>query len=435
MCLVESLCSMYNGRVCWLQSKDQESKNEADLSEKKYIEKRSNWLETLTRIDCKDSAIKIAEQYHIYRSLCEIMVKDWKDARVAHETELADSIKERLHIYMDQFGYEFAYTLFQYLVDIGQLKILLTEFPTFDDYLEKYLSSGKHGKISWIHDISKRNYKDASKTLANVGLYSEEFNSNKNLQLSLAKLTALACDDQNLVQEVGKQMQVVQIQDSLVDQVIPRIGDNSTEYEIYTDSLRTSKIYRAFVQVLERGLMRIVQKRALGIDELIDALTLLPPSLDLPRNFYRAFKLISLSSSQVDSYGRLNEKIIWRRLLLVDDWPAIVNTKKKSDKKVKEITESTTLYQALLLMVENEILSPFGSQVLDDPTKLCELTTAKDWITSRYSFADERLQVGIAESFDLETRQIEILINDYGLASWTKGIHSRVTEFKIATHD
>jgi nuclear pore complex protein Nup133 len=426
VCLVESLCSMYEGRVRWLQSRGPEEKQETDTMEKKYIEKRNNWLETLVRIDYKDAAIKIAEQYHIYRSLAEIMVQDWKDARTAHEEEIASAIKERLHIYMDKFGYQFAYTLFQYLVEVGQLKVLLTEFPAFDDYLEKYLSTGKHGKISWVHDISKRDYAKASRTLAHVGLYSEEFNSNKKLQLSLAKLTALACDEQNLVQEVDKQIDIVQIQDSLVSQISARIGDKPTEYEIYTDPLKTSKLHKPFIPVLQRGLLRIVQKRALGIDELIDTLTLLPSSREQAHNFYRAFKLLSLSGAETDLHSRLNEKIIWRRLILVDDWSAIVNTKQKSDKKMREITENTVLYRTLLLIAEDEILSSFGSQILEDPKGLIDLTSSSDWIANRYSFADERLQLGIAESFDLETTKIESLINDFGLASWTKGIYSRI---------
>lgn len=427
VCLVESLCSMYSGRLSWLKSKGGDEGQQAEDIEKKYNEKRGNWLQSLVRIGNKDAAVKIAEQYRIFRSLIEIITEDWKIARTAHERDLSLALKERLHNYIDKFGYPFATMLFQYLVETRQLKVLLTEFVAFDDYLETYLSTGRHGKISWIHDISKRDYRKASSTLAYVGFYSEDSNSNKKLHLSLAKLTALACDNQGLIRDVDNQISIVKIQDSLLSQISSRIGENPNEYEVYTDPLKTSRVHEAFVPVLQRGMSRIVQKKVLGVDELIDTLTLLNTH-ERSQNFFGAFKLLSLSagSDEVSVQNRANEKLIWRRLLLTDDWTKIVNTKQKSDKKVREITEGTHLYQTLLLVVEEDILSPLGAQILEDPRNLLDLPVSSEWIQARFPFADTRLQENISNSLQLETQEVQTLINDYGLASWTRGIYSRI---------
>ncbi|ANB13396.1 Nup133p [Sugiyamaella lignohabitans] len=347
---------------------------------------------------------------------------------------------------MEMFGYDFASVLYQYFVETKQLKSLLTEFPNYHVYLDKFFSTGRHGRISWIRDIEDGDYTKASKTLADVALHSEDLNSNSKLELSIAKLSSLAGnpsrqdDDANdLLTSIEARVEVLSIQESVLEQVEGYANaETGLRYQIHSNDLISGiKDSPAHAEIVKRGLSRVAQKKQLTAEELIDVLTLMDTTTkDSRLNFFRALQVLNVPKA-VTRNRTLTEKLIWRRLLLRDDWQQIVDTKLQSDSKVKAISEKTILYQTLKECaiaseqstgsdVRDKFLSDLSTEIVLNPALLVDSALDTSKLSERFPKLDSLKLNQIESELDADTAALQNLVKNFTLGFWTQGIYSTV---------
>merc|ERR1719347_2495890 len=144
--------------------------------------------------------------------------------RICEET----NNKDRLEQYMDQYcSTSFSSHVFSWYVKEGkQNRLLSLSKASRTPELASFLTT--HSNISWLHDINTENYTTASQTLSSMALQEADILARKKTQLSLAKLTALACDDDETRERqlamVEQEMCLVAAQEQLPTQVLGQFG-------------------------------------------------------------------------------------------------------------------------------------------------------------------------------------------------------------------
>jgi nuclear pore complex protein Nup133 len=429
--LVETLCIVYSERLDWLVKAGDKYISQGRMLSEKYTDQCGDWIRLLVELDYVDDAIRISEKFELYRSLVELLVPRWNMAKSAGDLPRERKVHDMIDEYLSRYGSNFANVMYQYLLETKDLKTLLNEFSNYHMYLDDLFAKGRQGRISWVRDIRKGDYGRASKSLANVAFQMELSNYNQRLQLSIAKLSALATgktdnDTKYLVGEINGRIQVIDIQEQIRTQIQEVIRRDGEGYQIYSDSLTKHLRDRgaiAQLEIVKRCLSRLVEQQALTGEELVDVLTSIDCNTENSKlNFYLALKLISISAVK-DS--QLNEKLVWRRLLLRDDWNSVVDTKKKSDAKVAVVTEGTLLFKTLATAADNGILSQLSKRLLLDP-KLTETNLSHTELQTRYPSADDSTLGRLGAEFAQESDTIASLSKELGLASWTKSIYLQV---------
>lgn len=327
--LVAILCELYVNLInrCFELGNESAKKEGEDL-QSSYEGKRDEWLRLLVKIGHKSEARDIAEQYHMYRSLAEILVNDLKVEKLSNKapTVVYFGLIEKIREQLNKFGYEFASVLYSYYVETKQLKSLLTEFPEFNEYLEKFFESGKYKRFSWLYQISLGEYDGAATTLTEAAK-SEHSSDNKGLLLSIAKLSALASSMESsnanpTLQQIEAENFLNEIQLSLRAQILPFVSNKKADISKVSTFLQNNRLSN-LTGILERAVNRFVSDKRLSVDELIDILTLIdinPTQKETLLNFYKALRLLVLpTAKQSQKQIYLNRQLIWSRLYLRDE--------------------------------------------------------------------------------------------------------------------
>lgn len=325
--IVGTLCKLYSERIQWCAAGSTENKEAGAILAKDYERYRKNWVHVLISYSQKREAQKIAEQYKMYRTLVEIILGDLQNEADSQKSSsfIAVEIIEKLSEYIRMFGYEFANVLFQYFVEIKQLKLLLKQFSEFNEHLNRFFKSGNHGRISWIHDIGMGHYMDVAKTMLKVSNSDERRLVNKQLELSIAKLSAMASRDNSdaillLREQIEPQIEHHNILESICDQLAPHVLQSNIALDGITKHLISMSL-PSLIEVLHRAVSKLLQNKSLSVEELVDILTLLDVnSTSSELNFFRALNLLSLPTTKLsERKARLNYQLVWSRLYLQDE--------------------------------------------------------------------------------------------------------------------
>ncbi|XP_018494121.1 nuclear pore complex protein Nup133 [Galendromus occidentalis] len=142
--------------------------------------------------------------------------------RICEETGQQNKLFE----YMDRFaGENFSEYVFQYYVDSGKRDKLLTQPSAFNAQLSKFLQS--HSNLHWLHSIKTGDFLKACQSLKQLAEREERLLCRKKLQVSIAKLAALASTDEQAeeqLQDIYSMHDIIAIQESLSPQILDRNG-------------------------------------------------------------------------------------------------------------------------------------------------------------------------------------------------------------------
>lgn len=444
--IVGTVCHIYCDRISWLKESTKEnSQREHNKLLQSYEKSRGSWIQKVCKFGHKQEAQEISEKYKIYRSLAEILGEDYRTEVkfTGKDTVSSFGIIAKLRGYINTFGYDFASVLFQYYVETQQLKSLLTQFPEFNEYLEKFLASGNYGRFSWIHDLLAGNNSKAASTLFTVATESEGSNANKRLQLSIAKLSSLAVGKQDaksssLQQRINSQLEFVGIQEIINDQIQVNLGKNGDQVTVYIDQVSEflkSHNMNQLTSVFRRALTRLVNKQPLKTEELVDILTLrdVGDSFNTQLSFVYALKLIYLPTANLtEAQVKFNEQLIWRRLFLRDDWAKLDQTENKSDIVVERSFSNTILYETLVNIFRDGLEEKISLSYVLDPEKAIWTGSESD-LTTRYPTEigatdnkNKNKAKGIISDINTENTILKSQINNYNLVKWAQGVYSRV---------
>jgi len=185
---------------------------------------RSSLIGQLVDKKVYEEAASLAEKY-----------KDWDSlVRICEET----SNRERLEQYMERFSNtDFSSHVYAWYVKEGKQNRLLTLSKTRNTPdLTSFLTC--HSDISWLHDIQNQKFNQASETLTAMAMQEGEILARKKTQLSLAKLAALALDDNEVMDEkvakVDQEMCLVAAQEQLPTSVLSQFGFDRESMRVLT---------------------------------------------------------------------------------------------------------------------------------------------------------------------------------------------------------
>lgn len=365
--MTEILFYQFQQKLTWLEAQTPKTRDIQDSINKdqsSYKSRSGVWTKSLILFGAKTEALAIAETYRDLKSLVEISDEDRENS----EGEELERVLMRFDNYFHTFGYEFAETLYNYYISSGKFQVLLLAFQQYNEFLQRFFAENDHGKISWIRDILDGHYSKASQVLFGVTQKQDGLQSNRHLQLSVAKLGALAALENDpvhtnttLLDDIQQQLDYVEVQDLAYFQISDFIrsdGDPAAQVDAIvqeTFSQHYSKQnFPLLKNTFERALSRLLSNKSLSVNELIDTFTFLKPRENNRLNHFCALKLLHLSNLSVDQ-KELNERLIWRRAILSDDWDQILAATNKTDDYIKERAEETVLFTTLVKFFEDKL--------------------------------------------------------------------------------
>lgn len=367
-------CQLFEERYLF-----QEQDNEADKQSFKEAigEQRRELLVGLVDLMVPDEALKLAEKYRDLTALAEIVChskkiilarleEDDEEERELLQTKLT-AYEHMISKYFTDYGMKWAQAFYSERMAYESIaEVLKIGGQSLSEYLSRNPSLTK---AKWMYDVGSKNaYKDAVHDLLKCNTDESDL-WNKKVQLSLAKLSLLAAKEtkQTSGDVVLKQMRhadrrltTIQIQDSLYDYTRPQLSsslDRDAEVGlamgIFGTNIRDTQIQHI---IFEDSISKLIARRWIGEENLIDTLTLIscPPDLldDMAfasHRFFFALQTLRDSPQYENSpLTSLLQKIIWRRCIIQDDWSLINITEFKSDQQVATQVQETALFKTLM---------------------------------------------------------------------------------------
>ncbi|KAL1965172.1 hypothetical protein VTN77DRAFT_6085 [Rasamsonia byssochlamydoides] len=386
---------MHRERVHWLSVQDEPKLVDERLSIEESHKKQRKWqLFKMAGIGQLQGAISLAEEFRDMDALVELMVElqdQIKDQKVLHNTSpggptgVIDDINafgQRIAGYFEKFGEPWADAFFSRQVIVGQPGMLLSmrEYqPHLTRFLRKFPS---YARLAWINEvIGEDDYQTASQALQHLALEQESNLWDKRVEISLAKLTRLAAwekngrpentNGQDEIRRLDDLAEIGGIQELVYEHILPALHgaiDQKAELELAMDHFGKHIVANrpALRELLEDALAKLIDRQALGVDQLIDLLTLMDPihflegeeSSLLGREFHLALRVLRLSGyADTDpTYHDMLQKMIWRRCMIRDNWEAIGKTELRLDAEVESYVRDTALFRTLTECTAEEFL-------------------------------------------------------------------------------
>ena len=467
--LVHISCQVYEEGSRWLSAKSQTKLEETELY-KEYLFHRKRLITNIADLELPDEAIKLAEKYEDMEALVDVLEKGTAlcDERLAElgisDDETAElnnqlqSYRERVEGYFTTYGTKWAEALYTTVIDDGNFADVLDSIGKFQPYLTKYLRSHEDlTKVSWINEVvAEKNYAGAAHDLL-VSSFCEESLWSRKIELSLAKLSSLAAQEnkQQLHELVtlsyyltGESIEIIEIQEALYRYIRPAlthaIDQSAAEELAFTDFGHHNTVGKPMLQhLMKQHLNAIVAHRALKLPELIETLTLInrgPQHTDeeqfADRRFFFALKVMN---HQRCPRHALFEQIIWRRCIIQDDWAAITVTNMRNDEEVRRKIDQTALFKTLKAGFVNGMSRThrgFSALRTNDSVDLFDkvppmapstLLGAGTTIPSLRAFgyyeeADEGFLKSQAQDYAKEDEVLENILENGRLVKWWDGI-------------
>lgn len=416
----------------WLESKIPKTRADQESLEKNqafYKARSGVWTKNMVIFGAKIDALAIADTYEDLQSLVELSDEE---REVSQGVEL-DNINLRFDYYFNKFGYKFAETLYNYYIHTGKYQALILGFPQYGEYLRRFFAENDHRKISWARDILDGQYTKAAEVLLSVSQKTDDEQSNRHLQLSIAKLSALAANHQtaDLIQDIQEELDFVEAQSSILAQIHDFIRSDSDAAaqtdvivsELLQDQYKTTNVTR---QTFHRALSRLLGNKSLSVNELVDIFTLLDSKTTLNKsNCFFALKVLHLSN--LPSREKLvNERLIWRRAVLIDDWANVISCENKSNEWIRERAENTVLFETILRYFEDELYTVNNDYQISLPDVFVQIGSDED-LLARFKFIGDIELKELKEELSQQSSQLESL-RVANLDGWIKALIGTANE-------
>ncbi|CEO61203.1 hypothetical protein PMG11_05504 [Penicillium brasilianum] len=381
------LGQMHRERTRWLSAQD-DSKlaDECAAIEQSHVKERKWQLFKLAGIGHLRDALSLAERFQDMGALVELIIElqDQVKSQPGPES-LVDApamaaseadVAHRVSQYFERFGEPWADAYFSRQISMGHPGALLS-MRKYQASVTRFLrKTPNYSKLSWINDVTgEEDYETAAVCLEGLALGGEEELWSHRVQLSLAKLSNLASSEKkqprnrpSSLQEDIKRLddynEIDEIQDSLhnymksfCEDAIDRRAAVDLALGYFGEHLAADR--PSLYKILDDALFTLFNRHVVGVDTLIDLLTLMGPlhhNDDIEgdfggREFFLALRVLDHSryGERDTSYMSALRKLIWRRCLIKDDWEARGKAAEGSNGTSDESARDTALYRTLSL--------------------------------------------------------------------------------------
>lgn len=411
--LASANCRLYEDFLGMTQA----DTNDHKIHSTRYRDLRPTWIKSLVECGRQDKAFDIGETFKDYQTLIEIC---HEQGEKANDEDTIGSVVRRLEWYLHTFGYDFSAVLWEYYIANRQFWNLLHEFPNHRHYLTAFFANGRYPNISWINDVTIKDFDKAGSTLLRIPEKSIE---KRKIQLSIARLALLVNND-TIPSEVEQRIRANQAMDALLSEIREMSKDA-------VDLMAAAEIASAVLipvrhansdrkSLLHRHISKLVAGEALSLGESIDYLT-----TKKNPDFSLALRLLSYSDSG-EAVNSFYEALIWRRCLVSDDWPEVTDTRGRSDFTVEQSTAQTNLFRTIRDCLTHDpvlhILSPTAARY----------ETSK--VTPFEGLSATELQ-NLKQEYQSESDLLQRYIKTANLSHWHAGVLQIAQESLLEIED
>ncbi|KJZ78729.1 hypothetical protein HIM_02120 [Hirsutella minnesotensis 3608] len=350
---------------------------------KSYNVERHDKTISLAHVGKWEQAAQIAEKHGCLSALAAIVLEhlDRLDSQLsqsdAPESELnalkitQQAKKTQVEDCLSKYGEAFAFPVYDFILGKhGVSDVLNFKLDTLG-YKTRFLRSRPNlARISWINDVQQEKDLDhAADTLIHLALSDENQIWKKKIELSLGKLALLADAEvqsqpqlsfsvktdkerrEKKLERVDNALILVKIQDHLYSQILPSTyealdGQAAVNFALEAHSTNIPRRQKALLQLFTDGMTQLLDHQILDPMYLIDLLTLVAlgpePSETAAHPFWLALKIADTACHSDEVKDAKN--LIWRRLLIRDDWAKINDTQLKDDREVINRVADTELF-------------------------------------------------------------------------------------------
>ncbi|KAK6517314.1 hypothetical protein TWF281_003972 [Arthrobotrys megalospora] len=447
--MVEVACRNFVERSAWCEVQSApkyiaEGQQIKDL----YLKGRNQWIRALAAHQRAEQAVDIAERYRDYGTLVELafeeMVKinSWMDKRGAEMpdserkdyTSQRDAIVARLEGYFEKFGQEFAYVLYEYQVENGNLKDMLVQFPGYKRYLDGFLQSdGRYARVRWINEVGDGRYKEAGETLIETA-ESEECLWSQAVELSIGKLALMvgqpAGEGAGVSEAFDRRLKMVELQQAIQAHVsIEARGaidvQAGTELAYGAFGSRVAP-YQSLKDIFRRNIAKAVTGQGMDPEGLVDFLTLMyeEDGGDMDEDeeeggwfgrFQMAMMILGVAEMD-DARKEEARRTIWRRMYMSEDWLDILDPARQNTTQIETRIMNTNVFEVLIYGYKEGLFDEHKASAPLAPSQ-CGFSRNIDFLAARFPGTPQHWLQNLYEELKLEEREVGRLI-DNNLEFW-----------------
>jgi nuclear pore complex protein Nup133 len=420
-----------------------------------YIQDRYDKSIALARAGMWDDGAKIAEKHQSLDALSVILLEHIEHLEAVLEQpqlspiehrdakNLRQSQKLKLEECLQTYGQAFAFPMYEYILDKHGVDSTLSFDLDKLGYKTKFLRTKPElARISWINDVQlEKDVAHAAETLLDLALDKEQQVWNKKVELSLGKLALLAEAEEKKanpttfkpnadearseaqLKKIDRELITITIQNQLHSHIFQSIYDAVDEaaalnFAMEAHSANIPRRQKPLYHIFEDGMKRLLKHEALDAMTLIDMLTLVylkPDASNAVANpFWLALKVAE--SSCHGEEAKEAKKLIWRRLLIRDDWAKINDTQMRDDVEVVERLTGTELYAMLSDCIRfQDSLKPFTPL---PPTEAIGAFSGD--LDRRFQDFDASFQAKMSDAMKWEDKALQQHIDKHRLLEWAR---------------
>ncbi|KAH8833666.1 Non-repetitive/WGA-negative nucleoporin C-terminal-domain-containing protein [Flagelloscypha sp. PMI_526] len=333
-------------RLDWLTTDPSFERERSDLLQR-YHSLRPDLMHTLCRFGFLNAAMSLAEKDRDFSSLVMLCHRD-----TLFPPESNPHI-DRIQTYVNTYGENFAFPLFQWYIQHGELRLMFADVLDFGGLLDKYFEQNRHPTIAWCHQLQHQRFDEVATILETESHTSQNLGV-KLFELSFGKLSHLAAGEEHINQDVLDQfhggLDMVSVHEELLDQFSAALDNthNRISVEARLDALVGSANAGLSERPCQAGLFkdmlrRLLDGNALSDEDLLDVLTLKNNS-NTRHNFETALSLVYDGILVPESRLESTKRTIWRRLFIHDDWSSMSMSSNLTDDALTQKYKDTMMH-------------------------------------------------------------------------------------------
>ncbi|KAF9883586.1 hypothetical protein FE257_003139 [Aspergillus nanangensis] len=352
------LGQMHSERIRWLSAQnDAKLADESVVTEQAHLKQRKWQLFKLAGIGRLQEAIALAEKFKDMDALVELIIELQDQHKVENIsctiedtadtlTAESDELGEKISFYFENFGEKWSNAFFSRQISMGQAGILFA-MKKFQPFITQFLRTHPaYSRLSWINDVlGEDDCNAAAHSLKTLALEDEKDIWSHRVELSISKIAKLATLEETGapaesmlhgdIRRLDDLAEIDAVQEVIYAYIAPILQgaiDRKAEHDLAIDHFGrlVAEDRPSLHELLGEALDRVIARHVIGVDQLIDLLTLMYSEEDsnpdqnelLGKEFYLALRVIRLGlhSYRDPRYCTALQKLVWRRCLIKDDW-------------------------------------------------------------------------------------------------------------------